>query len=217
MSEIRIPNIYKKRMEERKMNTNKQLTVGILGFQGDFLEHQHILSALKVNTKIVKYEDELDDVDGLIIPGGESTTINMLMEDDFRVKLVEKAKQGFPIFGTCAGTIILAKRIIDGTDFQKPLGLIDIEVKRNAYGRQKDSFSVVINIFDSYIRAVFIRAPEITKIGPKVKELASFEELPILVQEDNILVSTFHPELSANPIVHSYFLNMINQYKSKLS
>ncbi|MGB9638320.1 MAG: pyridoxal 5'-phosphate synthase glutaminase subunit PdxT [bacterium] len=199
------------------MNTNKQLVIGILAFQGDFLEHQHILSALKVNTKLVKYEDELDEIDGLIIPGGESTTMSMLMEEDFRTKLVEKSRQGFPIFGTCAGAILLAKRIIDGTPFQNPLNLIDIEIKRNAYGRQKDSFSAVINIFDSYIRAVFIRAPEITKIGPKVKELASFEELPILVQEDNILVSTFHPELSANPIIHSYFLNMVNQYKSKLS
>lgn len=217
MSEIRVPNIYKKRMEEKKMNANRQLTIGILAFQGDFLEHQHILSALKVNTKLVKYEDELDDIDGLIVPGGESTTMSILMDDDFRAKLVEKAKNGLPIFGTCAGAIILAKRIIDGTNFQSPLGLIDIEVKRNAYGRQKDSFSAVINLFDSYIRAVFIRAPEITKIGPKVKELASFEELPVLVQEDNVLVSTFHPELSANPVVHSYFLNMVNQYKHKLS
>lgn len=217
MSKIRVPNIYKKRMEERKMNNNKQLVVGILAFQGDFLEHQHILSALKVNTKLVKYEDELDEIDGLIIPGGESTTMNILIEDEFRTKLVEKSRQGFPIFGTCAGVILLAKRIIDGTPFQNPLNLIDIEIKRNAYGRQKDSFSAVINIFDSYIRAVFIRSPEITKIGPKVKELASFEELPVLVQEDNILVSTFHPELSANPIIHSYFLNIVNQYKSKLS
>ncbi|MCX7759021.1 MAG: pyridoxal 5'-phosphate synthase glutaminase subunit PdxT [bacterium] len=188
-----------------------KLKIGILGIQGDFLEHVHILSALNVDTKIVKYADEVEDVQGLIIPGGESTTIDRLMDDEFRGSIVDAAKRGMPIFGTCAGAIMLAKRIHDAKDWQKPLGLIDIEVKRNAYGRQRDSFDAVINIpsLGTLIRAVFIRAPEIINIGPKVKELANFEELPVLVQENNILVSTFHPELSANPSVHRYFLTFV--------
>ncbi|MCS7244143.1 MAG: pyridoxal 5'-phosphate synthase glutaminase subunit PdxT [Candidatus Calescibacterium sp.] len=188
-----------------------KLKIGVLGIQGDFLEHLHILSALNVDTKIVKYADEIEDVQGLIIPGGESTTIDRLMDDEFRESIVDAARKGMPIFGTCAGAIMLAKKIHDAKEWQRPLGLIDIEIKRNAYGRQRDSFDAVINIpsLGTIIRAVFIRAPEIINIGPKVKELANFEELPVLVQENNILVSTFHPELSANPSVHRYFLTFV--------
>lgn len=190
-----------------------KVTIGVLGLQGDFLEHLHILSALNVNTKIIKYPEELEDIHGLIIPGGESTTMDKLLDDEFRASIVGFSKKGNPIFGTCAGAIILAKKIIDGTEWQKPLGLIDVEIKRNAYGRQKDSFDTVINIpsLGTFIRAVFIRAPEIVNLGPKIKELANFEELPVLVQEDNILISTFHPELSSNPAVHRYFLSLITK------
>ncbi|MFN4219591.1 MAG: pyridoxal 5'-phosphate synthase glutaminase subunit PdxT [bacterium] len=190
-----------------------KVTVGVLGLQGDFLEHLHILSALNVNTKIVRYPEELEDIQGLIIPGGESTTMDKLLDDEFRASIVDFAKKGNPIFGTCAGAIILAKKIIDGVEWQKPLSLIDVEIKRNAYGRQRDSFDAVINIpsLGTFIRAVFIRAPEIVNLGPKVKELANFEELPVLVQEDNILISTFHPELSSNPAIHRYFLSLITK------
>lgn len=188
-----------------------KVKVGILGLQGDFLEHIHILSALNVESKIIKYPDELEDIQGLIIPGGESTTIDRIMDEEFRQALVEANKRGVSIFGTCAGSILLAKKIQDGKEWQKPLGMIDIEIKRNAYGRQRESFDTVINIpsLGTMIRAVFIRAPEITNIGPKVKELATFEEVPVLVQENNVLVSTFHPELSANPTIHKYFLSLI--------
>jgi len=188
-----------------------KLKVGVLGLQGDFLEHLHILSSLNVDTKVVKYPDEIDDIQGLIIPGGESTTIDRLLNEEFREKIVESGRKGLAIFGTCAGAIILAKKIVDGKEWQKPLGLIDIEVKRNAYGRQKDSFDVVLNVpsLGTIIRAVFIRAPEIVNMGPKVKELCSFEEMPVLVQENNVLVSTFHPELSANTTIHKYFLSLI--------
>lgn len=198
-------------MDKGGYEMNNKINIGVLGLQGGFLEHLHILSALNVNGKIIKYPEELDDIQGLIIPGGESTTLDRLIDDEFREKIVNFAKEGKPIFGTCAGAIILAKKIIDGTQWQKPLGLIDIEVKRNAYGRQRDSFDAVINIpsLGTLIRAVFIRAPEIVNLGPKVKELANFEELPILVQENNILVSTFHPELSSNTAVHRYFLSLI--------
>lgn len=189
-----------------------KIRVGVLGLQGGFLEHIHMLGALNVESKIIKYPEELEDVQALIIPGGESTTIDRLMSDEFRQSIVEANKsRGIPIFGTCAGAIILAKKIHNGKEWQKPLGLIDIEVKRNAYGRQIDSFDTVINIpsLGTLIRAVFIRSPEIVNIGPKVKELANFEELPVLVQEGNVLVSTFHPELSANPVVHKYFLSLV--------
>jgi len=188
-----------------------KLKVGVLGLQGDFLEHLHILSSLNVETRVVKYPEEIDDIQGLIIPGGESTTIDRLLNEEFREKIVEANRKGLAIFGTCAGAIILAKKIIDGKEWQKPLGLIDIEVKRNAYGRQKDSFDVVLNVpsLGTIIRAVFIRAPEIVNMGPKVKELCSFEEMPVLVQENNVLVSTFHPELSANTTIHKYFLSLI--------
>ncbi|MCS7165716.1 MAG: pyridoxal 5'-phosphate synthase glutaminase subunit PdxT [Candidatus Calescibacterium sp.] len=188
------------------------MRVGVLGLQGGFLEHIHMLGALNVESKIIKYPEELEDVQALIIPGGESTTIDRLMSDEFRQSIVEANKsRGIPIFGTCAGAIILAKKIHNGKEWQKPLGLIDIEIKRNAYGRQIDSFDTVINIpsLGTLIRAVFIRSPEIVNIGPKVKELANFEELPVLVQEGNVLVSTFHPELSVNPVVHKYFLSLV--------
>lgn len=189
-----------------------KIRVGVLGLQGGFLEHIHMLGALNVESKIIKYPEELEDVQALIIPGGESTTIDRLMSDEFRQSIVEANKsRGIPIFGTCAGAIILAKKIHNGKEWQKPLGLIDIEIKRNAYGRQIDSFDTVINIpsLGTLIRAVFIRSPEIVNIGPKVKELANFEELPVLVQEGNVLVSTFHPELSVNPVVHKYFLSLV--------
>ncbi|MFN3478249.1 MAG: pyridoxal 5'-phosphate synthase glutaminase subunit PdxT, partial [bacterium] len=141
------------------------------------------------------------------------TTIDKLLDDEFRASVVNFAKEGKVIFGTCAGAIILAKKIIDGVEWQKPLSLIDVEIKRNAYGRQRDSFDSVINIpsLGTFIRAVFIRAPEIVNLGPKVRELANFEELPVLVQEDNILISTFHPELSSNPSIHRYFLSLITK------
>jgi len=190
---------------------NSKPKIGVLALQGDFMEHVHILSPLNVEPKLVRYADELEDIQGLIIPGGESTTMDRLMDEEFRQAIVEFYKKGNPIFGTCAGAIILAKKIIDGKDWQKSLGLIDIEVKRNAYGRQVNSFDTIINIpsLGTVMRAVFIRAPEIVNIGPKVKELANFEELPVLVQENNVLVSTFHPELSSNPSVHRYFISLI--------
>lgn len=193
------------------MNSSTKINIGVLGLQGDFLEHLHILSALNVNTKVIRYPEELEDIQGLIIPGGESTTIDRLMDDELREAIVDFSKKGRPIFGTCAGAIVLSKKIIDGKEWQKPLGLIDVEIRRNAYGRQKDSFDVVLNIpsLGTIIRAVFIRAPEIVNIGPKVKELANFEEIPVLVQEDNVLICTFHPELSSNPTIHRYFISLI--------
>jgi 5'-phosphate synthase pdxT subunit len=188
-----------------------KLKVGVLALQGDFLEHLHILSSLNVETKLIRYPEELEEIQGLIIPGGESTTMDRLLNEEFREKLVDLNKKGLAVFGTCAGAIILAKKIVDGSQWQKPLGLIDIEVKRNSYGRQRDSFDVVLNVpsLGTVMRAVFIRAPEIVNIGPKVKELCSFEEMPVLVQENNVLVSTFHPELSSNNTVHKYFLSLI--------
>ncbi|MEN3014538.1 MAG: pyridoxal 5'-phosphate synthase glutaminase subunit PdxT [bacterium] len=185
--------------------------IGILALQGDFMEHIHILSPLNVEAKQIRYPEELEELHGLIIPGGESTTMDRLMSDELRQAIVENNKRGMAIFGTCAGAIVLAKKIIDGKEWQKPLGLIDIEVKRNAYGRQRESFDTILNIpsLGTMIRAVFIRAPEIVNMGPKVKELANFEEIPVLVQENNVLVSTFHPELSSNVTIHRYFLSLI--------
>ena len=193
--------------------------VGVLAFQGDFQKHLELLSAMDRQAVAVRSPEDIANLAALIIPGGESTTIGMLME---RFGLIEsvrnRAREGMPVLGTCAGAILLAREI-DGSD-QPRIGIMDIGVRRNAYGRQIESFEADIELGEpanrgsaagkpeehGSVRAVFIRAPIITRVGRGVDVLARFEDDPVVVRHGNLMAATFHPELSGETAVHRLFL-----------
>lgn len=187
------------------------MKIGVLAIQGDFLEHQEVLKRLKAETVPVRLPADLEGLQGLIIPGGESTTIGRLLQEYGLDKAI-KAKGGkeLAIFATCAGMILLAKKA-EGLPFP-PLALLDIEVRRNAYGRQVDSFEAEIDVpslRNGNFRAVFIRAPIIAKVGPQVDVLARLDDNIIAVQQGKILATSFHPELTRDLRFHAYFLNSL--------
>lgn len=190
--------------------------IGILALQGDFEKHKELLTKLKASTRFIKCEKDLDGLSGLILPGGESTTIGKLM---VRFNLIEPIRKiietGLPVFGTCAGAILLAARI-EGYE-QTKLGAMDIAVARNAYGRQVNSFEtdiIISKISDTPVRCVFIRAPIITSTGDNVKILCDYNNSPILIRENNMLAATFHPELTDNTAIHKYFLSIVEKHQS---
>lgn len=190
------------------------LTIGILAFQGAVREHARAVKDCGAQVREVRHPAGLTGLDGLIIPGGESTTIGKLMVEYGLIEpLKAAAAAGLPVFGTCAGLIILAKKITEGD--QPLLELINIEARRNAFGRQTDSFETDINIpvlGDEPFRGIFIRAPWIESLKPGVKILAQLDVTSghcgkiVLAEEGNILVSAFHPELTDDPRLHEYFL-----------
>ena len=182
--------------------------IGVLALQGDFAEHIAMLHKLGVEALPVRLPRELDGLDGLVIPGGESTTIGKLMEDYGVMEPVRRlACDSFPIMGTCAGMVLLSQKSTD-LSFD-PMGAIDIDVERNAFGRQRESFQVKLNVKHiGEFEAVFIRAPAITKVGEGVEVLATFEDYIVAVQQDNILGLAFHPELTDDTRIHEYFLKM---------
>lgn len=191
-------------------------TVGILAFQGGVIEHAEIIRKLGHSTVEVRRPEDFSACDGLIIPGGESTTIGFFLEQTGLDKLIKKhAVQGLPILGTCAGAIVLAKNVI-GNIVPPHLGLLDITISRNAYGRQVDSFYADIEIPALDVKdlhAAFIRAPIIEKTGPGAKILGfhlqgNSKEI-VLVQQGKILAATFHPELRGDGRLHEYFLSLI--------
>ena len=193
----------------------KKINVGVLALQGDFKEHIKMLKCLDVPVTEIRFSRQLENIDGLIIPGGESTTINKLMDKyGFKEKLDEFWRSGKPIFGTCAGLIILASGVSGNG---AGLGFIDVKVKRNAYGRQIDSFEDMVSInFDHKpepveFKSVFIRAPKIVYTGKNVKVLSSLGDEILLAREKNILVCAFHPELTDDTRIHKYFIEMINE------
>lgn len=186
------------------------MKIGVLALQGSIVEHLKMLEKCNVEAMAVKSPNDLGYVNGLIIPGGESTAIGKLIKlygIDKEIK--RRYEQGMPIYGTCAGAILLAKDII-GSNIPK-LSLMDISVKRNDYGRQVDSFETELEILDfrKPFHGIFIRAPVIDSIHNGVKILSSFNDKPVLAQQDNLLVSTFHPELTDDKRVHEYFIGMV--------
>ncbi|MFH1390789.1 MAG: pyridoxal 5'-phosphate synthase glutaminase subunit PdxT [Candidatus Diapherotrites archaeon] len=185
-------------------------TIGVLALQGDFFEHTQILESMKINSIEVRNKTDLKKCSALIIPGGESTTIGKLLAISGLDKEIKKrAKKGMPVYGTCAGAIVLAKKVLNEKEF-KPLGLIDVEIKRNAYGRQVDSFEAEVNIEGiGKLNGVFIRAPKIIKKGKKVETLASFEGNPVLVKQGNVLIGTFHLETEKETAMHKLLVQMI--------
>ena len=188
------------------------MKIGVLALQGAFLEHEKMLEKLNVDfIEIRKKEDLKTHIDGLILPGGESTTIGKLLKDlDIYEDLKLIIQQGLPTFGTCAGMILLAKKLYN--DDTVHLGLMDIEVKRNAYGRQLGSF-VVNQDFQNMgtIPMVFIRAPYIQSVKENVEVLCVVNDNIVSARQDNMLVTSFHPELTSSTKVHEYFINMIKE------
>ena len=187
------------------------MRAGVLALQGAFREHIRMLTSLGVEAVEIRLPGELDDVDGLIIPGGESTTMRKLMDDYRFVDTVKEfAASGKPVFGTCAGCIVMAERI-NGRR-QELLNLIDIDVERNSYGRQLESREVDIAgeaLGEEPFHAVFIRAPRILGAGPGVEKLAQYQGNVVLARQKNILVATFHPELTGDSRIHGLFLRML--------
>jgi 5'-phosphate synthase pdxT subunit len=192
------------------------MVIGVSGIQGDFREHKWMIEKLGIGTYVVRTPEDLEKVDGLIIPGGESTTMIRIMK---RIGLFdalkEKILKGFPVYGTCAGLIVLAKEIENYP--QESLGVIDIKVRRNAYGRQVDSFEEYVEIkgFDRPFKAIFIRAPRVEAWGEGVETLAFLDNHPIMLRQSNVLVTSFHPELTDDTRIHEYFVEMVKQYSKK--
>jgi len=196
------------------------MKVGILALQGDVGEHvaqmRSAIGNLGMDAEVreVRRPPELEGLAGLLIPGGESTTISkQLKRFGLFQPIKDMAGQGIPIMGTCAGCILVAKKIVNEPENRKvePLGLIDITVNRNAYGRQKESFERMLDVkdFEEPYAGVFIRAPAIEVVGDYIEILAKLDERPVMVRKDNILALTFHPELVQDTRIHEYFLSMI--------
>lgn len=187
-------------------------TVGILAFQGGVAEHELMIKKCGHRSLEVRGKIDLDLCDALIIPGGESTVIGFFLEQTgLNKEIIQRAHDGMPIWGTCAGAILLARKI-EPKNAPKNLDLLDISVNRNAYGTQIDSFHLNLKvpaIGINELKTAFIRAPRIIKTGPKVKILAKEENNPVLVQQGNILASTFHPELRGDHRLHRYFLSLL--------
>ncbi len=190
------------------------MKVGILALQGDFREHEAVFAAMGVETEYVRRPEELEKVDGLVIPGGESTAISKLLKKwGLFSPLQRRARDGFPVFGTCAGMILMA---VEVSNTVPTLELMDISVDRNAYGRQIESFEGELSIngtdsplSDEAVTGVFIRAPQVSEVRDGVEVLATHEGLPVLLRQDNLLAATFHPELTDNRGIHRYFIDQL--------
>ena len=192
---------------------NARVLVGVLALQGAFDAHARRLAELGVESRLVKDISDLDGLDGIILPGGESTTMsNLLVASGLGAVLTSRLHDGLPVFGTCAGMIMMAHTIHDGRPDQISFDAMDIKVRRNGYGRQNDSFEQDISItsLDSPFHALFIRAPVIESMGSNVEVLASVDEHPVLVRQAHALASSFHPELVSDLRVHEIFLSMIH-------
>jgi 5'-phosphate synthase pdxT subunit len=191
--------------------------IGVLALQGDFALHVKALARCRadgaaITVVEVRKPEELEDLDGLIIPGGESTTLLKLMDEWQFVPALEKFHAGGkPIFGTCAGLILLAREVTSPHQFS--LGFIDLGVERNAYGRQRESFAAEgeaeLEGGRRPIEMVFIRAPRIRRVGPGVETLARHRDEPVMAREGRVLVASFHPELTGDTAVHEYFCRMV--------
>lgn len=182
--------------------------IGVLALQGDFAEHLAVLDSLGHRSRMVRSGLDLDGVDALIIPGGESTTMLKLIDRyEMRDVLVKRLKHGMPVFGTCAGAIVLAERVSDG---EPTLGVWDLQVERNAYGRQVESFEADLTVdgLEEPVRGIFIRAPIITNAAGSTV-LARWDGQPVLVRRDNLLAATFHPELAGETRIHRWFVESL--------
>lgn len=192
-------------------------TVGVLALQGDVREHLATLAALDVRPLAVRRPEELDACDGLVIPGGESTTMATLARIfDLLDPLRERVRAGLPVLGTCAGMILLADRVLDGAAGQETVGGLDVTVRRNAFGRQVDSFEGPLKVvgLDAPVHAVFIRAPWVEEIGPGVEVLARVDHgagagRVVAVRQGSLMATSFHPEVGGDSRVHGLFVDLV--------
>ncbi|HEY8081826.1 MAG TPA: pyridoxal 5'-phosphate synthase glutaminase subunit PdxT [Acidimicrobiales bacterium] len=190
------------------------MRVGVLAIQGEVTEHRHALGELGVASVTVRTPIELDLVDAIILPGGESTTIShLLVTSGLEGPLAERLREGMPAFGTCAGLVLLSSVITDGRDDQHALGLLDVTVRRNGYGRQISSFESSCEVTGvGTVPTVFIRAPRVLRDGPSVEVLASIDvgdgAHPVVVRQGSVLGASFHPELTAHRGMHGLFLEL---------
>jgi 5'-phosphate synthase pdxT subunit len=187
--------------------------IGVLALQGDFTEHIQAFERLGVDVVEIRLPRQMEDVKGIVIPGGESTTIIKLMDIYGFTEVIKKeAQDGLPVWGTCAGMIVAARHILEDEKMGLPLGLIDLDVRRNAFGRQVDSFEVdlpVPALGGEPFHAVFIRAPVIERVGAEAETLAKLPDgAPVAACQDNVIVTSFHPELTQDTRFHEYFLKM---------
>jgi 5'-phosphate synthase pdxT subunit len=186
--------------------------VGILALQGDVREHARALDAAGATPMLVRTPEELSGVDALVVPGGESTTIGKLLDRfDLLEPIRDRAEHGMPLYGTCAGMILMAARVVGKDQAAHQLGVMDIDVRRNAYGRQVESFEADLEVrgIGEPLRAVFIRAPEVERVGAEVEVLAELDTSPVLVRERHLLASAFHPEMTRDHRVHEMFVEMV--------
>jgi len=191
------------------------MKVGVLALQGAVAEHIRSIELAGGEGVAVKHTEQLEELDGLIIPGGESTTIGKLMRKyEFIEAIRAFSEQGKPVFGTCAGLIVMAKEIESGEEAH--LGLMDIKVSRNAFGRQRESFETNLDVkgLQEPLRAVFIRAPLITAVGDEVDILSTYNNEIVAARQGHLLVSSFHPELTDDYSLHTYFTEMIKTYQA---
>ena len=193
-------------------NGNTQATVGVLALQGDFEAHRNALERAGAEAVDVRTAEDLNRIDGLVIPGGESTTMLKLLHFENLLEPLREFGRNKPIFGTCAGAILLASKVLSPE--QESLGLMDLTIERNAYGRQIDSRIAHIDVNGKPSEAVFIRAPIIRGVGPDVKVLATYMETPVLAEQGPHLVATFHPELTPDPTVHRHFVEKVVSRKN---
>lgn len=186
------------------------MKIGVLALQGDFREHIKAAENSGHQAIAIRRINELNDVDALILPGGESTTIALLARTyDLIEPIRKKISEGLPVYGSCAGMILLAEQVIDGIENQETFGGIDMTVRRNAFGRQVDSFEEEIEFAGKHFNAVFIRAPWVEEIGTGVEVLAKAGDHPVAVRQGKLLATSFHPELTGDLSVHSYFFEEI--------
>ncbi len=187
------------------------MKIGVLGLQGDVREHARALERAGATPVVVRRPDEIASVDGVVLPGGESTTIGKLLD---RFELLEplrrRATAGMPLYGTCAGMILMATEIAGPQAAPHRLAVMDIAVRRNAYGRQVDSFEADLEVagLASPLRAAFIRAPVVERVGPAVEVLAALDDRPVLVRQGHLLASSFHPEMTGDERVHELFVDL---------
>jgi 5'-phosphate synthase pdxT subunit len=188
------------------------MKIGILALQGDVREHERALDNAGATPVAIKRPEELDAVDGLVLPGGESTTIGKLLHRfDLLEPVKERVGEGMPVYGTCAGLILMARNVVGKEHAPYRIGALDVDVRRNAYGRQVESFEADLQIaqLQTPFRAVFIRAPVIERIGDDVEVIAVYDDVPVLVRQNRLLGSSFHPEMTGDARIHELFVKMV--------
>ena len=187
--------------------------IGVLALQGAFAAHAEGVRRLGREPREVRLPHDLDDCEALVMPGGESTTMSKLLEtSQLFDPIAKRIADGMPVFGTCAGMILLARTVLDGRDDQRSFDAIDIDVQRNAYGRQVDSFETDLTLHGQAepLHAVFIRAPRIVRMGADVTVLAEHDGTPVLVRSNTVMAASFHPELTNDDRVHRMFLDLVD-------